>query len=455
MKQATSETVGTVALAAEGSERTRAGPLRRVWWLLMERRIGIIPIPTYILLLVAIGYFVAARKIPTEVNVMIGVLALFGFTCGAIGNRVPVLRHIGGAAILATFLPSCLAYYHLIPQELVTAVTQFTKSTNFLYLFITAIIVGSVFGIDRTVLVRGFLRIFLPLAVGSVLAIVVGTAVGTLLGLGMRHALLFVVIPVMAGGVGEGAIPLSVGYASILHQPEGELFAQVLPSVMFASLTAILISGALNFIGRRRPELTGEGRLQPDEHDELDLHEGADVGHVDVGQLGAAALTAISLYLLGLVLQKVTGFPAPVAMLFLAVLLKLSGGVTPSLQQGAFVVYQFFAKAVTYPLLFAIGVAMTPWDKLIAALAMANLITIVATVGTLIGTGFWVGRRVKLYPIDAAIVNACHCGQGGTGAVAILTAAGRMQLMPFAQIATRIGGGITVTVTLIALARLG
>jgi malate:Na+ symporter len=79
----------------------------------------------------------------------------------------------------------------------------------------------------------------------------------------------------------------------------------------------------------------------------------------------------------------------------------------------------------------------------------------VATVATLIGTGFFVGRLVKLYPIDAAIVNACHSGQGGTGDVAILTAANRMQLMPFAQIATRIGGAITITLTLIALARFG
>ena len=124
------------------------------------------------------------------------------------------------------------------------------------------------------------------------------------------------------------------------------------------------------------------------------------------------------------------------------------------LQQGAFVVYKFFSTAVTYPLLFAIGVALTPWDKLMAAFTLPTLITIICTVVTLMGTGFLMARRLGMYPIDVAIVNACHSGQGGTGDVAILTAANRMQLMPFAQIATRIGGAITVTLVLIALARM-
>ena len=454
MSSTTSEGSSQPSVGVAGVKaQPAAGIWRQRWWRLMELRIGIIPVPIYLLLLAVVAYFVATGNIPTEISMMLAVLTLFGFTCAELGNRLPLIRNIGGAAMFATFLPSCLAYYHLIPVSIVTTVTGFTKSTNFLYLFITAIIVGSVFGIDRTVLVRGFLKIFVPLAIGSVAALLAGTIAGTLLGLGVRHTILFVVIPVMAGGVGEGAIPLSLGYAGILHRPEGELFAQVLPSVMFASMTAILISGALNFLGRRRPDLTGEGQLQPGEHDESDLHEGAAAGPTNVSHIAAAGITAVSLYLLGLLLQKLIGLPAPIAMLFLAVLFKLSSAVTPQLQQGAFVVYQFFAKAVTYPLLFAIGVAMTPWDKLIAALAPANLITIVVTVATLIGTGFLVARRVKLYPIDAAIVNACHCGQGGTGAVAILTAANRMQLMPFAQIATRIGGGITVTLTLIALAR--
>ena len=90
-----------------------------------------------------------------------------------------------------------------------------------------------------------------------------------------------------------------------------------------------------------------------------------------------------------------------------------------------------------------------------AAFTLPYLITIVSTVVAMITTGFCVGRLLGMYPIDTAIVTACHSGQGGTGDVAILTAANRMALMPFAQIATRIGGALTVTGTIIAMKWIG
>lgn len=423
------------------------------WWKLMERRIGIVPLPVHILLLGVLWYFVASGQVPTEINMMIAVLAVLGFSCAEIGHRLPVVNQIGGAAIFATFIPSYLTFRHFIPEGIITAVTDFTKATNFLYLFIAAVIVGSILSMDRHALVKGFLKLFVPMAAGSVAALAVGTAVGTLLGLGARHTLLMIVIPVMAGGVGEGAIPLSVGYAQLWHQPQGELFAQVLPPVMFGSLTAILLAGVLNFLGRRWPALTGEGRLQPGESDELATHEEDTPVHSDVTHIAGAGLFVVTLYLLGLICFRTFGLPAPVAMLLLAVVANLAQVVPPQLQQGAYVVYQFFRRAVTYPLLFAIGVALTPWDKLMAAFALPNLLTIIATVVTLVTTGFFVGRWINLYPIDAAIVIACRAGQGGTGDVAILTAGNRMQLMPFAQIATRIGGAITITLTLLLLAQ--
>ena len=424
------------------------------WWRIMNLRIGIIPLPIFVVLFGLIAGFVMTGKVPSDILMAIVLLAMGGFTCAELGKRLPIVRNIGAAAIFATFIPSALAYYHLLPAPVVSSVTEFTKFSNFLYLFIAAIIVGSILGMDRRVLIAGFLKIFAPLAIGSVVAATVGTLVGIALGLGAWHSFFFLVVPIMAGGVGEGAIPLSIGYSTILHLPQGELFAQVLPPVMLGSLTAILLAGMLNTLGRRYPHLTGRGRLQPGEQGGMEHTKARTELVPDMQTVGGAAITAVTLYLLGVLGQRLLELPAPVTMLFIAVLLKLGRVVSPELEAGAHRVYQFFSTAVTYPLLFAIGVSLTPWDKLISAFTLPNLITIIATVSSLMATGFVVGRWLNMYPIETAIVNACHSGQGGTGDVAILTAADRMQLMPFAQIATRIGGALTVTVTPIVLARL-
>jgi Na+/citrate or Na+/malate symporter len=426
------------------------------WWRIMDLRLGIVPVPVAIAGVAVTAAFVALGAPPSDILMNIVVLAVGGFVCAEIGKRTPGLRNLGLAAILATFLPSYLVYAHLLPKTLVKSIGAFTDNSNFLYLFIAAIIVGSILGMDRRVLIAGFLKIFVPLIVGSIAACAVGCAVGTALGLGLSHTFFKVVAPIMAGGVGEGAIPLTIGYASFSHQPQGELFAEVLPAVMLGSLTAILFAGALNAVGKRYPHLTGEGRLQPGEQDDGAFAEAeAERSEVTVADVGAALVMAVTLYLLGALAQKLWNWPGPVVMLVLAVAMKLGRVASPRLERGAFANFQFFSQAVTYPLLFAIGVSKTPWEKLIGAFNLPTLTTIVVTVATLMATGFAVAPLIKLYPVDVAIATGCHSGQGGTGDVAILTAGNRMQLMPFAQIATRIGGAIMVTLTLIAFARLG
>lgn len=79
------------------------------------------------------------------------------------------------------------------------------------------------------------------------------------------------------------------------------LFAQVLPPIMLGSLTAILLSGRLNWVGKRKPHLTGEGRLQPGLGAELlPGEEKAAATAVEPAAIAAAGVSAIALYLLGI-----------------------------------------------------------------------------------------------------------------------------------------------------------
>src|SRR5947208_1229144 len=144
------------------------------WWRLVDFKIGIIPLPIYAILLVLIAILTYLGEIKSDAPTMIAVLVLGGFTCAEIGKRLPVLRSIGAGAIFATFIPSALAYYKLIPPQIEKSIIEFTKYTNFLYLFIACIIVGSILGMDRRVLVKGFLKIFVPLPLGSVAAALLG-----------------------------------------------------------------------------------------------------------------------------------------------------------------------------------------------------------------------------------------------------------------------------------------
>jgi malate:Na+ symporter len=446
------------SVPVEAMDETRtidgeAGPTG--WWRIMDIRIGIVPVPVFIAIVLLIGACIARGKVPSDLTTNILILAAGGFACAEIGKHLPGLKKVGAAAILATFVPSLLVYLGVIPKPLKESITTFTDQSNFLYLFIGSIIVGSILGMDRKMLIGGFLKILVPILSGSIAAAAVGCAVGTALGMGFKHTAFMVVVPVLGGGVGEGAIPLSIGYAALGGGAQGDLLAEILPAVMFGSLAAILLAGGLNLYGKRRPDLTGEGQLQPGEHDVTLTGKEAPRFVPDLQTIGGALVLAMTLYLAGALVQELTKFPGPVTMLFLAVVLKLGKLVSPKLEQGAYRNYQFFAALVTYPLLFAIGVAKTPWEKLMSAFNLPEIVTILATVVTLVATGFFTGRLVNIHPIEAGIVTACRASQGGTGDVAILSASNRMMLMPFAQVATRIGGALTVTLALALFARFG
>src|ERR1700735_2182282 len=138
------------------------------WWAIVDYKIGIIPLPSFVILIGVITGFAVTGTVPSDILMAIVLLSMGGFACAELGKRIPIIRNVGAAAIFATFIPSYLAFHHLLPASILTSVTEFTKDSNFLYLFIACIIVGSILGMVRGVLVQGFLKIFIPLIAGSV-----------------------------------------------------------------------------------------------------------------------------------------------------------------------------------------------------------------------------------------------------------------------------------------------
>ena len=85
--------------------------------------------------------------------------------------------------------------------------------------------------------------------------------------------------------------------------------------------------------------------------------------------------------------------------------------------------------------------------ELVSACSPSNIaIAFCVVIGAIIGSAL-VGKLVGFYPIDSAVTaGLCMANRGGAGDIAVLTAADRMGLISYAQLSSRIGGGIVLII---------
>ena len=162
------------------------------------------------------------------------VILTMGWLLGTIGGNIPILKHFGGPAILSLLVPSIMVFFNLLNQNVLDSTDILMKQANFLFLY-CMFGCGSILGMNRKILVQGLMRMIVPMALGMILAMGVGTFVGTLLGLGWKHSLFYIVTPVLAGGIGEGILPLSLGYSAITGLLSEQLVGQLIPATIIGN----------------------------------------------------------------------------------------------------------------------------------------------------------------------------------------------------------------------------
>ncbi len=221
------------------------------WQTACELKIGPVPAPVYLVLAVIVAAATIFGQLPADMVGGIAIMMVMGILLGDIGLKVPILKDIGGPAILSIFIPSAMVYYGLLNSDAIKAITAFTKGANFLYFYISCLVVGSILGMVRTVLVQGFLRMFVPLVVGTVVASILGCIAGMLCGEDLYHTFFFIVIPILSGGVGEGILPLAAAYSEILNQSADQFLVHFVPAAMLGNLFAIMSAGYLKKMGER------------------------------------------------------------------------------------------------------------------------------------------------------------------------------------------------------------
>nr|WP_232729928.1 2-hydroxycarboxylate transporter family protein [Paenibacillus phocaensis] len=411
---------------------------------MLRLKIGVIPLPIYIVLALIIIAAAAVGELPNDMIGGLAVIMIMGMLLSHLGFKLPLLKNIGGPAILSLMVPSFLVFWNVLNPPVVDAVNTLMKTSNFLYLYIACLVAGSITGMNRQTLISGFIRIFIPMIAGTAAAIAAGLGVGLLFGYTAHHTLFYIVVPIIGGGVGEGILPLSIAFSQILGGESGQYVAQMIPAAVIGNVFAIIGAGILKKMADKNPAITGNGVLVREKDGKKLGGSNYDSEKIDFALMGGGLLFACSLFITGSLLSPYVGIPGPILMIFGAALLKISKLLPYKIEQGAYHLYKFVSGTLTWPLMVGLGILYIPLEDVAALISIPYVLVCASVITAMILTGYFVGKWIRMYPVEAAIVTGCRGGLGGTGDVAILSASGRMELMPFAQISTRIGGALTV-----------
>ncbi|MBC7005377.1 2-hydroxycarboxylate transporter family protein [Photobacterium sp. BZF1] len=382
----------------------------------------------------------AQNHMPTGIIGAIGVMAVVGYILNVAGDKTPIVNQFfGGGAIVIIFGSSYIFHSGLLPQETTETITTFVKGGGFLSFFIASLVTGSILGMDTNVLKKAALK-YIPVILGGVAcAFLFAGVVGAALGHGFMESVMLIALPIMGGGMGAGAVPLVEIMSGNTGMSAEMLLSKMVPALAIGNAIAIVMAGLLDKVGKFFPSLTGNGQLMRGKVEEK--QEEVEEQPISINVLGVGALLAITMYFVGSMLSSVISMHTYALMIIFVALVKVAGLMPRELERAAHGWYKFVVDNLTPALLVGIGVAYTDLNQIIESLSLVYFLMVFATVlGAIVGTAI-IGRLMGFNPIEASITaGLCMANMGGTGDVAVLAASKRMELMPFAQISSRIGG---------------
>lgn len=406
--------------------------------------------------LICVAICAIAMYLGVQSSSMTGTLA----TCFAlavvfneIGERLPIWNnYIGGGLLMAFFGVAILKYFNVIPEAAINNINSFiSDDANFLEMFIVMLIVGSVLALDRDILLKSFAGYIPAILGGLAVACILGIVGGLIFGVSPADSVIKYVLPIMGGGNGAGAVPLSQIYEQVTGDAAANYYSFAIIVLTIANIFCIIASALLNTLGQKVPSLTGDKKTL--------LRKGGNIARddvkvkIDLKHEGAALLIAVACYSVGrLMSKKILPTIAGAAihqyayMIIFVVILAALGVIPATVRAGAKKLQSFFSSLLGIVIMVGMG-ADFDIAELFTALNPGNVVmALLIVLGAIIGAG-GVGYLVGFYPIDSAITaGLCMANRGGNGDLACLGAADRMDLIAYAQLSSRLGGGIVLII---------
>ncbi|MFT4107683.1 MAG: 2-hydroxycarboxylate transporter family protein [Lacrimispora sp.] len=417
-----------------------------------------IPLYLYICMSIPVILGMITGSLGTDMLSTMAMLFVIGMFFTQVGKRLPIWnKWIGGGSMMAIMAPSFMVYMKWLPEKYVESATVFYDGVSFLELYLGLLMVGGLLAVDRDTLLKTLKRCG-PVFFGT---IVLGGAFGLLGGIlaGMAPAdiLSYYVLPNLGGGNGAGAVPMSEIFEKVTGNSKSEYYATALAILTIGSTIALIMGVFLNRLGDIVPSLTGDKTQLLRKTSADDKVEQKETKKVEVTKTDIAAgfVVAGSFYALACFfgeyllpsIGKIIIHPYAYLIIFLT-LANIFKLIPENLAQGTKALSKFVTGNMG-PMCFAgMGIAITDFGEFVGAITLENLfVTFMIIVGITVGAAV-LGWMVGFYPIDSAIiVGLCCANRGGSADVVLLGATDRMELMPYAQVLSRLGGAIVLALS--------
>lgn len=371
-----------------------------------------------------------------------------------LGERLPIWNnYIGGGLLMAFFGTALLKFFNIIPEKTLENINRVISGddVNLLEVYIIFLIAGSVLALDKDILLKSFVGYIPAILGGLAVAALFGVLVGLAVGVDPQTTIMKYVLPIMGGGNGAGAVPLSNIYETVTGDAAANFYGFAIIILTIGNIFAIIGSALLNTLGEKFPFLTGDKKTLVRGGEHL-AREDKKVVCTMQDELGAVVLT-LGCYGVGrlmskVILPKIAGasIHAYAYMIIFVVILAASGIIPESVRAGAKRMQNFMGTVMGMVIMVGMG---TDFDiaELFSVMTPGNVAMALAIVlGAVIGSGA-VGYFVGFYPVDTALTaGLCMANRGGSGDLACLGAAKRMELMAYAQLSSRLGGAIVLII---------
>lgn len=414
-----------------------------------------IELPIFIFFTVVILAASYLGALPVEMIGAIAIMFLLGIVLGEIGERIPVWKtYCGGGAVLVFVVTGIMTYFNLFPSCVIENVQGWMSEYNFLNVFIGIMIVGSLLGMDRKVLLKSGSR-YIP----AILAAIAGAAIfssigGLIIGKTPVEIITTYMLPMMGGGAGAGAIPMAKVYGDVTGNDPASYLSFALAVLAVGNIFAVVCGAVLNAVGKRFPKISGGNKLLRDEKATMETEKEDKKVNVSADDIAAGIFLTAGFFVLGnlmstKVLPTVFGVKIPsfAYLIVFTAMANIFNLIPDHLKQGAKKCQQFCSGKLVWVQMVGCGIVFMDVNQMLSVLNPTNLFIVVLVVlGSLVGAAV-MGWIVGFYPVESAVTaGLCMTNMGGAGDLAVLGAAKRMDLICFAQISSRIGGAIVLLI---------